>query len=34
MPKENRLIHDVIAEPFSLTDIRKAVAQAPVANGR
>ncbi len=28
------LIHDVIAKPFSLTDIRKAVAEALVARGR
>jgi CheY-like chemotaxis protein len=28
------LIHDVIAKPFSLTDIRKAVAEALVAKGR
>jgi CheY-like chemotaxis protein len=28
------LIHDVIAKPFSLSDIRKAVAEALVAKGR
>jgi CheY-like chemotaxis protein len=28
------LIHDVIAKPFSLTDIRKAVAEALVTKGR
>jgi CheY-like chemotaxis protein len=28
------LIHDVIAKPFSLSDIRKAVAEALVARGR
>jgi two-component system cell cycle response regulator CpdR len=28
------LIHDVIAKPFSLEDIRKAVAEALVAKGR
>jgi DNA-binding response OmpR family regulator len=28
------LIHDVIAKPFSLTDIRKAVNGALVARGR
>jgi len=28
------LIHDVITKPFSLSDIRKAVAEALVAKGR
>ena len=28
------LIHDVIAKPFSLSDIRKAVAEALIAKGR
>ena len=28
------LIHDVIAKPFSLSDIRKAVAEALVTRGR
>jgi CheY-like chemotaxis protein len=28
------LIHDVVAKPFSLSDIRKAVAEALVAKGR